>query len=114
MKREALILNKEQRTCIEAAIKDTCQKRGWDLYAANARTNHVHSVANAGVANPSIVLNALKANATRALREAGLYLSDQTPWADKGSKRWLWTRIDVDRAIDYVKYSQGDDFLYDE
>jgi len=61
-----------------------------------------------------MVLNAFKANATRALREAGLYLSDATPWGDKGSKRSLWTRIDVDRAIDYVMYGQGDDFLYDE
>jgi len=52
MKRAPLVLNKEQRSCIESAIKETCQKRGWDLYATNARTNHIHSVANAGIANP--------------------------------------------------------------
>jgi REP element-mobilizing transposase RayT len=111
MKREPLILTEAHRECVQQAIKETCLKRGWDLYAANARTNHVHSVASIGMANPSIALNAFKANATRALREAGLYSSDMTPWADKGSERWLWTRAQVDRAVDYVLYSQGDDFL---
>ena len=111
MNRKPLILNETQRDCIETAIKDTCNKRAWELYAANARTNHVHSVANIGVVKPSIALNAFKANATRSLREAGLYSSDETPWADKGSERWLWTRAEVNRAVDYVLYGQGDDFL---
>jgi REP element-mobilizing transposase RayT len=111
MNREPLTLDRAQRECVEAAIKDTCTRRGWDLYAANARTNHIHSVANVGVAKPSIALNAFKANATRSLREAGLYTSDETPWADKGSERWLWTRAEVDRVIDYVLFGQGDDFL---
>ena len=111
MKREPLTLNKAQRECVEAAIKETCEKRGWDLYAKNARTNHVHSVANIGIAKPSVALNAFKANATRAMRDAGLYVGPETPWADKGSERWLWTRGEVNRAIDYVLYGQGDDFL---
>ncbi|MDI1241060.1 MAG: hypothetical protein PSX80_03965 [bacterium] len=111
MNREPLILNKLQRDCIEASIKHTCTNRGWELYAANARTNHIHSVANIGVAKPFIALNAFKANATRSLRETGLYRSYETPWADKGSECWLWTRAELDRAVDYVLYSQGDDFL---
>ncbi len=111
MNRSPLILDKAQRDCIEAAIRDTCTRRGWELYAANARMNHVHSVANIGVVKPSIALNAFKANGTRSLREAGLYTSDETPWADKGSERWLRTRVEVNRAVDYVLYSQGDDFL---
>jgi len=99
MKRDPLTLNKAQRECVEAAIKDTCEKRGWDLYAKNTRTNHVHSVVTIGVVKPSVALNAFKANATRAMREAGLYACDETPWADNRSKRWLWTRDEVNRAI---------------
>ena len=114
LKRKPLILSRVQRKCVEAAIKDTCTKRGWELYAANARSNHTHSVVNIGVVDPSLALNAFKANATRSLRGSGLYAADQTPWADKGSQRWLWTRAQVDRAIDYVLYCQGDDFLYFE
>jgi REP element-mobilizing transposase RayT len=114
MKRDALTLCKAQRDCVEAAVKDTCTKRGWDLYVINARTNHVHSVANIGMVKSSLALNAFKANATRSLREAGLYTSEETPWADKGSQRWLWTGAEVNRAVDYVLYSQGDDFLHFE
>ena len=33
-----------------------------------------------------LVLNAFKANATRQLREDGLWLYSHSPWADKGSK----------------------------
>lgn len=109
--REPFVLDHAQRACVEAAIKETCTRREWHLYAVNPPTNHVHSVLFAGKTKDTLVLNALKANATRCLREAGLYASTETPWADKGSQRWLWTRKQVDRAVDYVIYGQGDDFL---
>jgi len=108
---EPLRLDKAQRTCVEAAIKDTCRRREWIFYGANARTTHVHTVAGIGATKPAIALNAFKANATRSLREALLHDRDRTPWADKGSERWLWTRVEVNRATDYVLYGQGDDFL---
>ena len=108
---EPFILDKAQRNCVEQAIKETCSKREWILYAANARTNHGHAVVGIGAKKPSIALNAFKANATRSLRDAGLYTRERTPWADKGSERWLWTRVEVNRAVDYVLYGQGDDFL---
>jgi len=111
LKREPLILSKAQRKCVEVAIKETCTKRGWLLYASNVRTNHVHVVVFVRTVSDSQTLNALKANATRSLRETRLYDSDLSPWADKGSQRWLWTRPQLDRAVDYVLYGQGDDFL---
>jgi len=36
-------------------------------------------------------MNALKANATRMLREADEWRRSDSPWADGGSKRYLWT-----------------------
>ena len=57
---------------------------------------------------PELVLNALKANATRELREAGCWRYDHSPWADGGSKKWLWTEKELSNAIDYVLYEQGD------
>ena len=105
-------LSKAQRKCVEAAIKESAAYRGRDVYALNARSNHVHVVVRITSGKPpSIALNAFKANGTRALREAGLYKLERTPWADKGSERWLWTDKQVAAAIDYVLYSQGDDFL---
>jgi REP element-mobilizing transposase RayT len=86
----------------------------WNLYAVNVRTNHVHSVVSIGVKGPGAALNAFKSNATRSMREARLYQRDRTPWADKGSERWIWTEKQLTDVIDYVLYCQGDDFLRDE
>jgi hypothetical protein len=58
---------------------------------------------------PELVLNALKANATRRLREEELWGHKFSPWAFKGSRRRLWNQRSVDRAIDYVLYGQGDE-----
>jgi len=59
---------------------------------------------------PTKILGALKANATRELRERGLWKQNNSPWSDGGSKRYLWTDKQVSAAIDYVKLNQGDVF----
>jgi len=102
-------LNKEQRALVTAAIKETCELRKWLLYRVNVRSNHCHAVVTAGC-GPSKVLNALKANATREMREAGHWQRTDSPWADSGSKRYLWTEEQVQKAIDYVELAQGDVF----
>ena len=73
----------------------------------NVRTNHIHAVITAQC-KPEKVLAALKANATRKLREAACWKSNDSPWADGGSRRYLWTDQDVVNAIAYVEYDQGE------
>ena len=107
LKNPPVILNSQQRHAVEEGIRETCKIRRWDLWAMNVRTNHIHTVVSAPC-KPDKVLSALKANATRKLREAGCWTSSDSPWADKGSKRYLWTEQDLINAIDYVKYHQGD------
>ena len=109
LKSKPLILSARHRKSIEAAIRETCTLRKWCLQAINVRTNHVHTVVTAFPKKPGLVLNAFKANATRQLREDGLWLHSFTPWADKGSKRRLWNERSVERAIDYVLNGQGDE-----
>jgi len=75
----------------------------------NVRTNHVHVVVSIGAKKPKFALNALKANATRQMRQDGGWQMDHSPWVDKGSKRRLWNERSVARAIDYVINGQGDD-----
>ncbi|HMQ03800.1 MAG TPA: hypothetical protein PKD26_07780 [Pyrinomonadaceae bacterium] len=58
----------------------------------NVRTNHVHVVVAIGEKRPKDVLIALKANATRQLREDGLWTHEHTPWADKGINAISGTR----------------------
>jgi len=105
---EPLILQGKQRGTIKSAIRETCQIRGWTLLAVNARTNHVHAVACAD-RDPDNVLVAFKANATRELREKGLWCQPFSPWARKGSRRNLWNERSVATAIDYVLNGQGND-----
>jgi len=105
-KLEPVNLDRTRRAAIGDAIKETCEFRKWKLYAENVRTNHVHAVVRAPC-DPEVVLRALKANATRKMRESGCWTSTQTPWAQKGSKRWLWTCEQLQRAIAYVVDGQG-------
>jgi len=106
---EVVLLDAAQRCCVEVAARETCEIRGWHLYAINVRTNHVHSVVSIGEKKPEIALNAFKANATRKMRYSGYWQSELSPWADKGSKRYLWNEQSIARAVDYVINGQGDD-----
>jgi REP element-mobilizing transposase RayT len=108
LKANPLILGAAQRSSVKHAIQETCDIRGWGLLAFNVRTNHVHTVVSAN-RKPELVLNAFKANATRQLRQDGLWLHPFSPWADKGSKRRLWNERSTAKAIDYVLNGQGDD-----
>lgn len=102
------ILGARERGSVERAIRETCGTRKWHLLAFKVRTNHVHTVMSAGC-KPELVLNALKANATRHLREDQLWPHQFSPWADKGSKIRLWNERSVANAINYVLNGQGDD-----
>ena len=71
LKREPVIFTAEQRASVAKAIIETCAVRTWTLHALNVRTNHAHIVIYAGDTNPKSVLIALKANATRQMRDDG-------------------------------------------
>jgi REP element-mobilizing transposase RayT len=101
-----ITLTAAQRKCVEIAICETCQIRGWSLLAKNARTNHVHSLVAAGITPPDRVLNALKANATRQLRQHGEWLMGSSPWSERGSKPYVWTELGIERAKEYVTSGQ--------
>ena len=106
---ESVDLKSAQRKSIETAIRETCVRRKWYLHAFNVRTNHVHTVVTIGLIKPGHALSAFKANATRQMRKENCWLHNYSPWAEKGSKRYLWNERSVARAIDYVLNGQGDD-----
>jgi hypothetical protein len=56
---------------------------------------------------PERVLNAFKANATRQMRQDGSWPHEHSPWSDGGSRRYIWTELGLERAMDYVLNSQG-------
>jgi REP element-mobilizing transposase RayT len=110
LKHPPVVLNPSQRTAIKSAIQEVCTHRGYYLHAVNVRTNHVHAVITASC-KPEHVLEALKAYATRKLREAHLIKPDMKPWARHGSTVYLWTEEQVSRAIGYVLEGQGEEPL---
>src|SRR5947207_8267937 len=107
LKQRAVILDSRQRAAIESGVRETCTIRKWSLWALNVRTNHVHAVVSAN-RKPEMILNALKANATRSMRDAGCWPSEQSPWTYRGSKKYLWTEKELADAIGYVEYDQGE------
>jgi REP element-mobilizing transposase RayT len=107
LKQPPVKLDSRQRPIVESAIRETCQKRQWKLWTVNVRTNHVHAVVSSNK-KPEAVRSALKANATRAMREAGVWRSDLSPWEFRGSKKYLWSEKELADAITYVESGQGD------
>ena len=81
-------------------------RSGYVLIAINVRTNHVHIVVSCG-GTPERAMDSFKAYATRALRAAGLAMSDQSVWSRHGSTRYLWTDEHITAAVDYVDNGQG-------
>ncbi len=107
MKQPPLILTKPMRRIVELAFKELCQRRGYGLAAVNVRTNHAHAVVSAQM-KPERVADAMKANATKMLREELLITADTKVWSRGRSRRYLWKPRHVSGAIDYVLYCQSD------
>ncbi len=107
LKQPPVKLNSHQRPIVEHAIRETCTIRGWNLWTVNIRTNHVHAVVTANK-KPDAVMSALKANATRAMKETGVWTSELSPWEFRGSKKYLWDEKQLANAIDYVETGQGE------
>ncbi|CAN5608663.1 transposase [soil metagenome] len=107
LKFDPVELNDKMRHSVEIALRETCAKRKWEIYAVNVRTNHVHLVASIGSSNSKKALIAFKSNATRKMREDGVWQFEHSPWAEKGSRRYLWNEKSIEAAIDYVINGQG-------
>ncbi len=100
-------LSARKRAAVLSAIKETCEIRSWELWTSNVRSNHVHVVISASC-KPNVILNALKANATRKMKESRCWFSERSPWVRGGSKKYLWTEEALSKAIAYVLFDQGE------
>jgi REP element-mobilizing transposase RayT len=107
LKQPPVQLSQGQIAVIDNSIRNTCEIRKWRLWALNVRTNHLHCVVTADC-NPKTVLIALKANATRSMKADGCWASELSPWAQGGSKKYLWTEEELANAIVYVVEDQGE------
>ena len=109
-KHPTFVLDEPQRTAVGEAIKEVCDHRQHSLHALNVRSNHVHAVVGAEAA-PEKIVEAFKSYATRRMRNDGLIGGVQKVWSRHASTRYLWDDRKLVLAVDYVLYSQGDEFL---
>jgi REP element-mobilizing transposase RayT len=100
-------LDRVRRSIVLEAIKEVTAFRTWDLFAAHIRTNHVHVII-AAPTKPERVLTDLKARSTSRLNEHNVDPPDRNRWSKRGSTRYLWKPVNVEEAIRYVAYAQGD------
>ncbi len=107
MTASACRLSSAERSAVQLQMHDTCQRRGWILYAVNCRSNHIHLVTSAHNA-PKFMRAHLKGWCTRCLDEqqrlrgvSGASLRTEW-WAERGSIRWLFDEVSLEAAIQYV------------
>jgi REP element-mobilizing transposase RayT len=107
MSEDACILTREEREVVEAQIAETCAHRGWTLHVVNCRSNHVHVVVTADVADPDKIRVDLKSWATRALKEMREPDGGRNNWwAERGNIRYINREDDLEAAILYVRDGQ--------
>jgi REP element-mobilizing transposase RayT len=107
MTQTAVLLDADMRRVVDSSIREICVRRGYVLKALNVRTNHVHAVVSAAD-KPERIVDALKANATKDLREEGLIDPNAKVWSRGRSRRYLWKPRHVHAAIEYTLYGQGE------
>jgi REP element-mobilizing transposase RayT len=108
MIQEALILDAAMRGCVQRAIESFCEFKLWKVLALNVRTNHFHLMTPCHERSEKM-LQAIKAAATRALREVNLVGLDRRVWTSGGSARKCFTEEDVASVKEYVVNGQGVD-----
>src|ERR1043165_6116471 len=86
LKYEVMLLSPDERNVVEAECERHCRHRGWHLWAANARTSHVHVVVTADACSGKTVRDQLKANCTRGLRERWKQFCNRTVWTVGGDR----------------------------
>ncbi|MCA9012020.1 MAG: transposase [Planctomycetaceae bacterium] len=99
LKHEVILLDDEQRIAVEKEIKRLCEFRGWQLWKANSRTNHVHVVVTASGYDGAKVRDQIKANCTRVVRERWPLFADRPVWTVGGHYQCVNTVEDLDQVV---------------
>jgi len=107
MKQKTYEMDATRRRAVLEALKETCSYRNWLLLAAHIRPKHVHVVVQAAT-EPGKILNDLKVYASRKLNQMAIDSPNRKRWARHGSTRYLWKQGDMESAVHYVVYEQGE------
>ena len=101
-----VLLTAKHREKVIDQIEAHCLHRGWHLWKANPRTNHVHAVVTAPELSGSKVRDQLKANCTRGLREIDRPFANRPVWSRGGDWKCVNTQEDLDSVVLYAGDAQ--------
>ena len=106
LKHDIILLTDEHRNVVESEIVYHCKNRGWKLWVANARSNHIHVVVTAPGYPGDKVRDQLKANCTGGLRQNDKRFVDRPVWTTKGDVEHLENDDDLEAASAYAGEAQ--------
>ncbi|TWT69327.1 transposase [Crateriforma conspicua] len=116
MNENAVLLESSQRESVEEVIRQHAQRRGWQLHAVSARSNHVHIVVTVvpSIGDPNFrmsdgvkrVRDQFKANATRVLRHGQNPVMNEKVWTKGGDIQLIVTDDDLEQVMIYVSEAQ--------
>ncbi|WP_417739281.1 hypothetical protein [Rosistilla oblonga] len=99
---DVVLLDDDQRAAVEAEIHRFSEYRGWKLWKANPRSNHVHVVVTAMGYNGAKVRDQIKANCTRVIRESWPMFIDRPVWTVGGDWQCVNTEEELEQVILYA------------
>ncbi|WDQ15290.1 transposase [Rhodopirellula sp. P2] len=106
LKHDVLLLRPDQRDAIKEELTRLCDHCGWKLWRANPRSNHVHVVVTATGLAGRKVLNQIKANCTRVLRERWPVYIGRPVWTSGGDCEFIDQEDELERVVRYVDEAQ--------
>jgi REP element-mobilizing transposase RayT len=101
-----VLLSPHHRQVVANEIEQHCRRRGWHIWKANPRTNHVHVVVTARGFSGAKVRDQLKANCTRGLRQADPQFIDRPVWSRGGDWQCVNSEDDLEAVILYAGDAQ--------
>ena len=110
LKNSPVKLEGDARNVVLQAILELCKYRNWTAHSVHVRSNHVHVVV-AGQQKPERIMRDIKVCATKAIKKVGV-MDAEKYWTRHGSTKYLWTKEQLQVAIEYVKNGQGKMMAY--
>lgn len=105
------LLDEARRAVVLRTLLEVASNRGWHIWAAHVRSNHVHAVVTAD-ATPERVMSDFKAYASRCIRKAFREDGDRDRWTQHGSTRWLNRPDELEACISYTLDQQGEPMAF--
>lgn len=102
-----ILLEDDHQAVVNSECEQHCLHRGWQLWAAEARTNHVHVVVTAPESSGKKVRDQLKANCTRGLRERWDVFRERPVWSVGGDWQCINSEADLQQVVAYVRDAQN-------